>query len=211
MKHQWRKDEKELYIPKKKAKYLEVPKMKFLVIDGQGNPNGEDFKQRIEPLYSLSYAIRMAPKPGFVPENYFEYTVYPLEGFWDLTEEGRKQAQLNKDELVYSIMIRQPDFVDQSVVDYALEKVKSKKNPHPLIDEVRFEEIEEGPCIQILHEGSYDSEPESFLKMDEYARQHSLQRIDLRHREIYLSDARRVAPEKLKTVLRYKVAPAKES
>src|SRR5690554_5569200 len=110
MKHEWRKHEKELYMPKAKPELVTVPKQKFLMIDGQGNPNSEEFAERVGVLYSLSYAIRMMPKQGYTPEGYFEYTVYPLEGIWDLTEKGRKLDTLDKEELVYTIMIRQPDF-----------------------------------------------------------------------------------------------------
>ena len=91
MKHEWRKQEKDLYIPKQKSELIKVPEQKFLMIDGKGNPNDEDFSERIGALYSLAYAIRMMPKQGYTPEGYFEYTVYPLEGVWDLTVEGKKE------------------------------------------------------------------------------------------------------------------------
>jgi len=110
------------------------------MIRGKGNPNNEDFAERVEVLYSLAYAVRMMPKQGYTPDGYFEYTVYPLEGVWDLTEEGRQSSTLNKDELLYTIMIRQPDFVSEEVVNIAFENVR-KKNPHPLLDNVTFETI----------------------------------------------------------------------
>lgn len=204
MKYEWRKQEKNLYIPKQKPELITVPEQKFLMIKGQGNPNSEEFSEKIGVLYSLAYAIRMMPKQGYTPEGYFEYTVYPLEGVWDLTEEGRKLDTLNKDELVYTIMIRQPDFVTEEVVEKAFENVRKKK-PHPLLDEVTFSTIKEGLCIQILHIGSYDNEPESFKLMDEFAEKNKLERICMTHREIYLSDFRRVEADKLKTVLRYRV------
>lgn len=204
MKHEWRKHEKNLYIPKQKAELITVPEQKFLMINGKGNPNDEDFSDRIGVLYSLSYAIRMMPKGGYTPEDYFEYTVYPLEGLWDLTDEGRKLEILDKDELLYTIMIRQPDFVTKEVVDKAFENVRKKK-PHPLIDEVTFDTIEDGLSVQILHLGSYDNEAESFQIMKEFIIDNNLEIVSLRHREIYLSDARKVDPERLKTVLRYRV------
>lgn len=204
MKYEWRKQEKNLYIPKQKPELITVPEQKFLMIKGQGNPNSEEFSEKIGVLYSLAYAIRMMPKQGYTPEGYFEYTVYPLEGVWDLTEEGRKLDTLNKDELVYTIMIRQPDFVTEEVVEKAFENVRKKK-PHPLLDEVTFSTIKEGLCVQILHIGSYDNEPESFKLMDEFAEKNKLERICMTHREIYLSDFRRVEADKLKTVLRYRV------
>jgi hypothetical protein len=204
MKYEWRKEEKNLYIPKQKPELVEVPKQKFLMIKGEGNPNGEEFSERIGVLYSLAYAVRMMPKQGYTPEGYFEYTVYPLEGIWDLTEEGRKLDTLNKDELVYTIMIRQPEFVTKEVVDRAFETVRKKK-PHPLLDEVILDTMEDGLSVQMLHVGPYDDEPESFKAMQEFAVNNNLERVSMLHREIYLSDFRKVEPERLKTVLRYMV------
>lgn len=202
MKHEWRKNEKYLYLPKEKPELITVPEQKYLAIKGKGNPNGEEFSQKIGVLYSLAYAIRMMPKQGYTPEGYFEYTVYPLEGIWDLTEEGRKLDELNKDELLYTIMIRQPDFVTKEIVDKAFETVRKKK-PNPLLDEVTFDALEDGLSVQMLHIGSYDDEPTSFRLMDEYLEENNLERVTFVHREIYLSDAQKVEPAKLKTVLRY--------
>lgn len=204
MKHEYRKHEKELYCPKTKAELVKVPKQKFFCIKGKGNPNNKDFSDRIGVLYSLSYAIRMMPKNGFTPEGYFEYTVYPLEGLWDLTEKGRKSDVLDKDELVYTIMIRQPDFVNEEIVKRAFE-ITNRKKPNPLLKEVYFDEIEDGLSVQIMHIGSYDNEPESFNKMKEFIDANGLSIKTLVHREIYLSDVRKVEQDKLKTVLRYTV------
>lgn len=204
MKYEWRKQEKNLYMPKQKPELITVPEQKFLMIEGKGNPNNEEFANKIEVLYSLSYAIRMMPKQGYTPEGYFEYTVYPLEGVWDLTEEGRNLDILNKDELIYTIMIRQPDFVTEEVVERAYESVRKKKS-HPLLDEVTFGTMEDGLSVQILHVGPFDDEPRSFEKMKEFIINNNLEIVTLRHREIYLSDVRKVEPEKLKTVLRYRV------
>lgn len=206
MKHEWRKHEKSLYLPKATPDLVEVPAQKFFMIDGQGNPNGEEFAERVKVLYSMAYAVRMMPKGGVTPPGYVEYTVYPLEGIWSLTEKGRKLKELNKDEFLYTIMIRQPEFVTKEVAQMALEKV-TKKNPHPFLERVYFQTSEESLNIQMLHIGPYDDEPESFAKMDEFAQENNLLRIEKEQREIYLSDARKVAPEKLKTVLRYKVQP----
>lgn len=107
MKHEYKKHEKELYGPKASPQLIVVPKQKFFCIKGKGDPNSEDFAERIRVLYSLAYAVRMMPKNGHTPEGYFEYTVYPLEGLWDLTEKGRKSDTLDKEELLYTIMIRQ--------------------------------------------------------------------------------------------------------
>lgn len=204
MKHEWRKQEKNLYMPKEKPELVTVPEQKFLMIEGKGNPNSEEFAKKIEVLYSLSYAIRMMPKQGYTPEGYFEYTVYPLEGVWGLTEEGRKLDILDKDELIYTIMIRQPDFVTKEVVERAFESVRKKK-PNPLLDEVTFGTMEDGLSVQILHVGPFDDEPRSFEKMKEFIVNNNLEIVTLKHREIYLSDMRKVEPAKLKTVLRYRV------
>ena len=204
IKHEWRKHEKGLYIPKQKPELLTVPKQKFLMIKGKGNPNDEEFAEKIGVLYSMAYAIRMMPRNGHTPEGYFEYTVYPLEGLWDLTEEGRQLDTLDKDQLIYTIMIRQPEFVTKEVVDMAFESVRKKK-PHEFLEEVEFSTIEEGLSVQMLHVGPYDNEPETFKVMKEFIIENNLEIVTLVHREIYLSDVRRVEPAKLKTVLRYRV------
>lgn len=204
MKYEWRKKEKDLYIPKQKPELVTVPEQKFFSLKGKGNPNEQEFAEKIGVLYSLAYAIRMMPKQGYTTDGYFEYTVYPLEGVWDLTEKGRKFDTLNKDELLYTIMIRQPDFVTKETVEKAFEKVKKKK-PHSFLKDVIFDTFEDGLSVQMLHVGPYDDEPKSFALMDEFAMQNNLKRTSLLHREIYLSDFRKVEPAKLNTVLRYKV------
>ncbi|MDY0236586.1 MAG: GyrI-like domain-containing protein [Gudongella sp.] len=204
MKYEWRKQEKDLYLPKQNPRIITVPEQKYIMIEGKGNPNDEEFSEKIGVLYSLAYAIRMMPKKGYTPEDYFEYTVYPLEGVWDLSEEGRKSETLNKNELIYNIMIRQPEFVTREVFDIAVESV-SKKKPHKFLEEVKFETIKDGLSLQILHVGSYDNEPESFKVMEEFAKDNKFERASFQHREIYLSDFRKVEAEKLKTVLRYSV------
>ena len=204
MKFEWKKQEKNLYLPKEKPDLITVPQHKFFMLSGKGNPNDEEFSEKIGVLYSLSYAVRMMPKQGYTPDGYFEYTVYPLEGIWNLTEEGKQSNTLNKDELLYTIMIRQPDFVTQEVVNKAFENVR-KKNPHPLLDDVTFETIEDGLSVQMMHIGSYDDEPQSFEQMKKYIKENDLEITTLKHREIYLSDARKTEKSKLRTVLRYMV------
>ncbi|MGI6448796.1 MAG: GyrI-like domain-containing protein [Desulfitobacteriia bacterium] len=204
MKYEWKKQEKELYLPKEKPVLVNVPKQKFFMISGQGDPNKEEFAERTAVLYSLAYAVRMMPKQGYTPDGYFEYTVYPLEGVWDLTEEGRKSATLNKDELVYTIMIRQPDFVTQEIAARAFENVRKKK-PHPLLDEVTFESMEDGLCVEMMHIGPYDEEAGSFEQMKKFIKDNNLEITTLKHREIYISDPRKTEKSKLKTVLRYRV------
>lgn len=203
MKHEWRKREKSIYLPKAKPELIDVPKYRFLTIEGEGNPNSDSFMDYITALYSLSYGIKMCHKKGIEPEGYFDYTVYPLEGVWDINEEAKKafDGTINKDDLVFKLMIRQPDFVDSDLV----EKIRKEKKPQELLDKVIFEEIEEGRSIQMLHLGSYDNEPASFEIMEQFAQECGVERVSKIHREIYLSDARKVAAEKLKTVLRFQV------
>jgi len=205
MKFQWKKQEKNLYLPKEKPDLITVPQQKFFMISGKGNPNDEEFSEKIGILYSLAYAVRMMPKQGYTPDGYYEYTVYPLEGIWDLTEEGKQSKTLNKDELLYTIMIRQPDFLTQEIVNKAFENVRKKKN-HPLLDDVTFETMEDGLSVQMMHIGSYDDEPQSFEQMKKFIKENNLEITTLRHREIYLSDARKTEKSKLKTVLRYMVS-----
>lgn len=204
MKFEWKKQERNLYLPKKKPELVIVPRQKFFMISGKGDPNSKEFSEKIGILYSLAYAVRMMPRKGYTPEGYFEYTVYPLEGIWDLTEEGRKSAILKKDELLYTIMIRQPDFVTEEVVNKAFEIVR-KKGSNPLLDEVTFEAMEDGLAVQMMHVGSYDEEPQSFQQMKNFIRENNLEIVTLKHREIYISDSRRTEKSRLKTVLRYQV------
>lgn len=183
-----------------------IPEFKFFTIEGKGNPNDDFFAEYIGALYSLSYAVKMSPKQGFAPNDYFEYTVFPLEGVWDNDEAAKKNFNgiIDKDQLVFKLMMRQPDFV---TAQYALETIErtQKKKPNDLYNKVKFETIEEGACVQMLHVGSFDNEPESFKKMESFARENKLKRICHKHREIYLSDTRKIAPEKLRTVLRFQI------
>jgi hypothetical protein len=205
LKYEWRKKDKELYLPKEKPTLIKVPPIKYFSIKGKGNPNSDEFDVAVGALYALSYAIRMMPKKGITTEGYFEYTVFPLEGVWDLDEEGRKLEQLDKNRLVYKLMIRQPDFVTEELFLKAKELVANKVDEQRL-SEVTFEVIEEGTCVQCMHIGSYEAETETFSKMEEFCEVHEYKRIDMRHREIYISDPRKTQTEKLKTVLRFKAA-----
>ncbi len=206
MKHEWRKLEKELYLPKNKPVNVHISEFAFFTIKGKGNPNDDIFPEYIGVLYALSYAIKMSHKKGMAPEGYFDYAVYPLEGVWDIREEAKKtfSGKIDKDELVFKLMIRQPDFVTEEYALSTIERVKVSK-PHELLNKVKFEKIAEGNCVQMLHLGSYDDEPESFRIMEEFAEDQNLKRISKGHKEIYLSDASKVEPAKLKTVLRFEV------
>ena len=204
MKNDWKKVDKQFYLPKTKPELVKVPPFKFFSIHGQGDPNDKPFQENIGVLYSLAYAIKMSPKNNFAPKDYFEYTVYPLEGIWDLTEEAKKSNSetLDKSQLVFNLMIRQPDFVTPAFALEAIDRTKKKKY-HPLLEKVKFEIIEENQCIQMMHIGSYDSEPASFKLMEDFCRQNGYKRESKQHHEIYLSDFRKVSPDKLKTVLRF--------
>ncbi len=209
-KTEWRKEEKVLYLPKNKPMTLEVPEMKFACIRGEGDPNGPHFPEYIEALYAFSYTLKMGLKKSPAPPaGYCDYTVYPLEGVWDLKEEAREEykssgGKLNKKDLVFTLMIRQPDFVSASLFEQMKTLALEKKKLTRLAD-LSFETITEGLCVQMIHRGSYDSEPGSFALMEEFCRAEGHKRKSKVHREIYLSDFRKVAPEKLKTVLRFQV------
>ncbi len=206
MENKWRKLEKALYLPMAKPELVTVPNFKFFTLRGQGNPNSEAFQKSIEALYALSYCIRMMPKNGVVPVGYFEYTVYPLEGIWDLTvvDKGQITGAIDKDALVYTIMIRQPDFVTEELALQALQIVKRKK-PSLALDQVAFQSINDGKCVQMLHEGPFETESETFDLMKAFCKVNNLKIKTLAHREIYLSDFRKTESSKLKTVLRYSV------
>lgn len=204
--YDWKKKEKALYMPKEKPEHILVPKFRFFTIKGSGNPNDEAFSQYIEALYAISYAIKMSPRKGNTPTGYYEYSVYPLEGVWDISDEAKAsfKGTIDKNQLVFKLMIRQPDFVNEKFALDILELTKKKKS-NPLLEQLVFEEMEEGPCIQMLHIGSYDDEPLSFSKMEAFAEEKGLKRKSKIHREIYLSDARRTPAEKLKTTLRFQL------
>ena len=196
-----KKKEKELYVPKQSPVQLEVPEFKYIVLEGVGNPNDEEFSDAIGVLYSVSYGIRMLPKKGITPEGYFEYTVYPLEALWK--QEDNKE-EFDKNNLQYRIMMRQPNFVTEELLSTVLEIV-AKKNHHDKLTEVKLESIQDGDCVQAMHVGSYDNEPETFAKLDAFCIANGMERANEWHREIYLSDVRKTEPEKLKTVLRFQV------
>ncbi|WP_429948420.1 GyrI-like domain-containing protein [Enterococcus sp. AZ101] len=205
MKFEWRKQEKELYLPKEKPIKINVPEQKFYTLSGQGDPNGQQFSEEVSALYALSYGIRMLAKKGLISKEPFEYTVYPLEGLWTLSDEAVAEGRaFDKADLVYKIMIRQPDFITEEIAFANLEQV-TKKKPNPNNQKVKFETIEEGICVQMLHVGPYSEEGKTFEVMERYCSEHRLSRKTFSHREIYLSDGRKVAPEKMKTTLRYPV------
>ena len=200
MKYEWRKANREIYQIKSVPCLIDLPAQSFIMIDGKGNPNAADFSERVGALYSLAYAIKMNYKKTAAEQEFTDFTVYPLEGLWQQEQEG----ELIKEELIYTIMIGQPDFITGEMVKKALEQVRVKK-PNPLYDEIRFEEMTEGACVAMLHLGPFDEEPQSFAKMDTFCQNHQLTRMSNTHREIYLNNLNRTDPSKLKTILRYMV------
>jgi len=200
----YKKTQKELYMPKTAPSVIDVPEMVFIMINGEGNPNtSESYMAAVEILYGLSYTIKMSRKAGAEPEGYFEYTVPPLEGLWWVKDGGTADF-LDKDKFCWTSMIRQPEFVTQEVFAGA-ETALSKKKKGLDLGRARLELFSEGLCVQAMHIGSYDDEPATIAAMEKYVSENGYA-VDIndirRHHEIYLGDPRKTAPEKLKTVIR---------
>ena len=201
MKYEWKKNEKNLYGVKQKPQLIEIPSAYYIMIKGEGNPNESDFFNRVSALYSLAYGIKMLFKNMEKEElEYSDFTVFPLEGIWEKSDD----EEFDKNKLKYTIMIKQPYFITKEIFELAFEKVKKKK-PNELYDEVSFDCIESKKAIQILHIGSFDTEIESFEKLDNFANEMNLERSEKLHTEIYLNNKNRTAEDKLKTILRYNV------
>jgi len=201
MKYEWKKSEKYLYGVKQKPQFIEVPTAYYIMIKGEGNPNEIDFSNRVSALYSLAYGIKMLFKNMKKEElEYSDFTVFPLEGIWEKSDD----EEFDKSKLKYTIMIKQPYFITKEIFELAFEKVKKKK-PNELYDEISFDCIESKKAIQILHIGSFDTEIESFEKLDNFASEMKLERSENLHTEIYLNNKNRTAEDKLKTILRYTV------
>ncbi|MBC1436137.1 hypothetical protein HB848_12390 [Listeria rocourtiae] len=201
MKYEWRKQDKNIYLPKAKPEIIDLEPMTYITIQGKGNPNHPLFSELVTALYATSYAIKMMPKKGDTPEGYYDYTVFPLEGFWSL-EPG--SLAFDKEKLTYKIMLRQPDFITPELFEMAKEKA-AKKVAEEHLNQLKLEEITEGLNLQMLHVGSFDNEATSFAKMEAFCEENNLERLSKNHKEIYLSDFKRVAPEKLKTTLRFEI------
>lgn len=202
-----KKEYKEFYLPPKKPTIVTVPPMNFLAVHGQGDPNteGGEYKQSIELLYGVAYTIKMSKKGAHQIKGYYDHVVAPLEGFWRQdASEGMDYSR--KEDLKWISLIRLPDFVTKTDVEWAKEEAARKKKTD--FSKVRFLTYDEGLCVQCMHIGSYDDEPATVSLMHEFmtAQGYSLDITDSRfHHEIYLSDARRVAPDKLKTVIRHPI------
>ena len=203
----FKKEYKEFYMPKGKPEIVTVPKMNYIAVCGKGNPNEEDgeYKKSIELLYGIAYTIKMSKKGDHKIEGYFDYVVPPLEGFW-WQENVDGIDYSHKENFQWISVIRLPDFVTKADFDWAIEEATRKKKID--FSKVEFFEIEEGLCVQCMHSGSYDDEPATVAAMDKFIADNSYEN-DIsdtrRHHEIYLSDARKVAPEKLKTVIRHPI------
>lgn len=207
-KFDFKKEYKDLYMPKTEPSIVTVPEMKFIAVRGKGDPNtSPEYKQAMEILYGLSFTIKMSKMSGSQPDGYFEYVVPPLEGFWSVDDGIFDGLNItDKSKFHWISVIRQPDFVTESVFEQARTEAEKKKKTD--MSKAEFITVSEGLCVQSMHIGSYDSEPSTILKMREYAEKngYSEDLSDTRlHHEIYLSDPRRCAPERLKTVIRHPI------
>lgn len=206
----YKKEYKEFYLPKSKPGIVEVPPMNFIAVRGKGDPNveGGEYKESIGLLYGIAFTIKMSKMGDYRIEGYFDYVVPPLEGFW--WQEGVQGIDYaHKEDFQFISVIRLPDFVTRKDFDWAIEEAARKKKTD--FSRVEFFTYEEGLCVQCMHVGPYDDEPATVQAMHEYmtAQGYVLDITDQRlHHEIYLSDVRRVAPSKLKTVVRHPVKKA---
>ena len=203
----YKKEYKEFYMPKNKPTIVDVPKMNYIAVRGKGNPNDEDgeYKQAIGLLYGIAYTIKMSKKTDHQIKGFLDYVVPPLEGFW--WQEGINGIDYShKEDFCWLSLIRLPDFVTKADFEWAVEETTRKKKTD--FSKVEFLTYHEGLCVQCMHIGSYDNEPATVELMDSYAQENGYVTdiSDIRyHHEIYLSDARKVAPEKLKTVIRHPI------
>ena len=203
----FKKEYREFYLPPKQPVIVDVPSMNFIAVRGKGDPNGEnsEYKESIGLLYAVAYTIKMSKKGNRQIEGYFDYVVPPLEGFW--WQEGRKDFDYDhKEDFRFISLIRLPEFVTKADFDWAIKEASIKKKAD--FSNVEYFTYDEGLCVQCMHIGSYDNEPKTISIMHEYANSNGFEIniTDSRfHHEIYLSDARRTSPEKLKTVLRLPV------
>ncbi len=203
----YKKEYREFYMPPKKPTIVTVPPMNYIAVRGSGDPNEEngEYKQSMGLLYGIAFTIKMSKKGSRQIEGYFDYVVPPLEGFW--WQDGKQDIDYNnKKSFRWISLIRLPDFVKKEDFDWAISEASAKKKSD--FSKVEFLKYNEGLCVQCMHIGSYDSEPETIQLMHEFMEQngYKLDISDRRfHHEIYLSDARRVSPDRLKTVIRHPI------
>lgn len=203
----FKKEYKELYLPKNKPQIVNVPKANYIAIRGQGNPNEEGgaYKKAIEILYAVAYALKMSYKTDYKIAGFFEYVVPPLEGFW--WQDGICGVDYsNKATFNWISVIRLPDFITKKDFDWAVKTASEKKKVD--CSKAEFLTVEEGLCVQIMHIGSFDDEPATVTLMDKYLEENGYEKdfSDTRlHHEIYLSDPRKSTPDKQKTVIRHPI------
>ncbi len=207
MSFDYKKEYKEFYMPKTKPGIVTIPKMNYIAVRGKGNPNDEngEYKNTIGLLYAIAFTIKMSYKGTYKIDGYFDYVVPPLEGLW--WQEGILGIDYSrKDKFKFISMIRLPDFVTKKDFDWAIKEATEKKKQD--FSKVEFFTYNEGICVQCMHIGSYDDEPNTVNLMKEYVLDNGY-RIDINstrlHHEIYLSDPRRTSVEKLKTVIRHPI------
>ena len=203
----FKKEYKEFYLPKDQPGIVDVPKMNYLAVRGQGDPNDKngEYKQTIGLLYGIAFTIKMSKKTDHRIEGYFDYVVPPLEGFW--WQEGIEGIDYgHKENFRFISVLRLPDFVTEEDFDWAIEEAARKKKTD--FSKVEFFTYDEGLCVQCMHIGPYDDEPATVEKMHACMEEQGyvLDITDQRmHHEIYLSDARKTDPQKLKTVIRHPI------
>ena len=203
----FKKEYKEFYMPAARPSIVTVPPMNYIAVRGEGDPNAEDgaYKQAIGLLYGIAFTIKMSKKGDHRIEGFFDYVVPPLEGFW--WQDGVKWIDYaRKDRFQWISAIRLPDFVTKKDFDWAVAEATRKKKTD--FSRAEFLTCDEGLCVQCLHIGSYDDEPATVEQMHRYMEElgYALDITEQRlHHEIYLSDVRKVAPEKLKTVIRHPI------
>lgn len=203
----FKKEFKEIYSAKKIPAIITVPKMNYVAVKGAGNPNDEGgaYQQAIQILYAISYALKMSYKTDYKIENFFEYVVPPLESFW--WQENFKTVDLShKEKFNWIAAIRLPDFITEKNFDWAKEISSKKKKIN--CDAAKFLTIEEGLCAQILHVGNFENEPETISIMEKFILDSGYENNfenELCHHEIYLNDARKVAKDKLKIIIRHPI------
>ncbi|MBQ6531970.1 MAG: GyrI-like domain-containing protein [Solobacterium sp.] len=205
----FKKEYKEYYLPAGKPSIVNVPAMNFIAVRGSGDPNAADgeYQQAIRLLYAVAYTIKMSKKGDHRIKGYFDYVVPPLEGFW-WQEDTAGVDYSRKQDFHWIAVIRLPDFVTEEEFRWAVAETAEKKRMD--CSGAEYLTVEEGLCVQCMHIGPYDDEPATVQKMHAFMEQEGYD-LDItderRHHEIYLSDARKTAPEKLKTVIRHPVKP----
>jgi hypothetical protein len=190
---------KDQYIAPKKPQLVDIHEAKYLVVSGRGEPGGDEFTAKIGALYGVAYTLKMTHKF----DGKQDYTICKLECQWWTDGERMDFATTDPKQWNWKLLIRTPGFVRDDELDMAIETLL-KKGKEPQVKEVEFDSFGEGLCVQMLHVGPYENEPETIVQMEAFARQEDME-FHGRHHEIYLSDPRRVPPERLKTILRHPV------